>query len=78
MCHLPVYASLGFFPTVSSNGVKGVNGGYLFLVTLASNTVVPPPNFQFYVTAHRAADNSTSTPFYKTVAVTNKNSVNAC
>ena len=63
------FASLGFFPTVSSNGVKGPNGGYLFTVTLASGTVVPPPAFDFFVTAHRAADNSTSTPFYKTVTV---------
>ena len=63
---------------MSSNGTKGPNGGYLFNVTLASGTVVPPPNFDFFVTAHRAADNSTSTPFYKTVPVTEKNSAAAC
>jgi prepilin-type N-terminal cleavage/methylation domain-containing protein len=72
------FASLGFFPTVSSNGVKGANGGYLFAVTLASGTVVPPPSFDFFVTAHRAVDNSTSTPFYKTVTVTNQSSAAQC
>ena len=72
------FQSLGYFPTVSSNGTKGPNGGYLFNVTLASGTLVPPPSFDFFVTAHRAADNSDSTPFYKTVPVTKKNSASAC
>jgi hypothetical protein len=72
------FASLGFFPTVSSNGTKGPNGGYLFNVTLASGTKVPPPSFQFYVTVTRVADGSTSSPFYTTVPVTSKNSAAAC
>jgi hypothetical protein len=72
------FQTLGYFPTVSSNGTKGPNGGYLFKVTLASGTNVPPPSFQFYVTANRAADNSTSSPFYTTVPVTSKNSASAC
>jgi hypothetical protein len=72
------FQSLGYFPTVSSNGTKGPNGGYLFKVTLASGTNVPPPSFQFYVTATRAADGSTSSPFYTTVAVTSKNAAPAC
>jgi hypothetical protein len=45
---------------------------------LASATKVPPPSFQFYVTATRAADGSTSSPFYTTVPVTSKNSAAAC
>jgi type II secretory pathway pseudopilin PulG len=72
------FQSLGYFPTVVSNGVKGPNGGYLFKVTLASGTRVPPPSFDFFVTAHRAADNTDSAPFYKNVPVTSKNSASAC
>jgi prepilin-type N-terminal cleavage/methylation domain-containing protein len=72
------FQSLGYFPTASSNGTKGPNGGYLFSVSLASGTKVPPPSFDFYVTAHRAADNSTSTPYYKTVTVDSANKVTLC
>jgi hypothetical protein len=72
------FQSLGFFPTASSNGTKGPNGGYLYTVTLASGTSITTSSFQFFVTAHRAADNTTSSPFYTTVDVYNKNSVNAC
>jgi hypothetical protein len=72
------FQSLGYFPTASSNGTKGPNGGYLFTVSLASGTQVPPPSFDFFVTAHRAADNSTSTPYYKTVSVDSANKVTLC
>jgi prepilin-type N-terminal cleavage/methylation domain-containing protein len=72
------FQSLGFFPTASTNGTKGPNGGYLYKVTLASGTSITTSTFQFFVTAHRAADNTTSSPFYTTVSVFKKNTVNAC
>jgi hypothetical protein len=72
------FATLGYFPTVSSNGTLGPNGGYLFTVILASGTKVPPPSFDFFVTAHRAADNSTSSPYFKTVTVDPSNKESSC
>jgi secreted PhoX family phosphatase len=73
------FQSLGFFPTASNAGKKlGPNGGYLFEVTLAQDTVVPPPSFEFFVTAHRAADNTTSSPYYRTVDVVQANNNGGC
>jgi prepilin-type N-terminal cleavage/methylation domain-containing protein len=72
------FQSLGFFPTASTNGTKGPNGGYLYTVTLASGTTITSSTFQFFVTAHRAADNTTSSPFYTSVDVFRKSSANGC
>jgi hypothetical protein len=65
------FQSLGFFPTTSTSDKKlGPNGGLVFSVSLASGTVAAGPSFDFFVTVRRAADSSTSTPYYKTVPVT--------